>query len=166
MFFPFEMRIGEHDFQRGVARLLDNIDIADDVGQTKIGHSALARAVKLAWPAQVAPAHVHLVATGKDAAVFAACEELAADLHGQGVEVLYDDRFKVSPGVKFADAELLGIPVLVVVGRGLADGVIEVRLRRPADAGLAAGERPPAEQVPVADAAAHIAALVADLLER
>ncbi len=119
----------------------------------------------LAWPAQVAPAHVHLVATGKDPAVFAACEELAADLHGGGVEVLYDDRPKVSPGVKFADAELLGVPVLVVVGRGLADGVVEVRLRRPADAGLEAGGRPDAQQVPVGEAAEHIAELVAGLLE-
>ncbi|WP_024288794.1 proline--tRNA ligase [Cellulomonas sp. KRMCY2] len=119
----------------------------------------------LAWPIGVAPAQVHIVATGKDAAVFAACEELAADLHGQRVEVLYDDRFKVSPGVKFADAELLGVPVIVVVGRGLAEGVVEVRLRRPADAGLPAGERPAAEQVPVADAAARIGGIVAELLE-
>ena len=59
----------------------------------------------LAWPAGVAPAHVYLVAAGKDEAVRAECEELAADLHGQGVEVIYDDR-KASPGVKFADAEL------------------------------------------------------------
>ncbi|HEY3438834.1 MAG TPA: proline--tRNA ligase [Actinotalea sp.] len=119
----------------------------------------------LAWPAQVAPAQVHLVATGKDAAVHAACEELAAELHARGVEVLYDDRFKVSPGVKFADAELIGIPVLVVVGRGLADGVVEVRLRRGADAGLPATERPEAEQVPVADAATRVTELVGRLLE-
>lgn len=119
----------------------------------------------LAWPAQVAPAHVHVIATGKDPAVFAACEELAADLHGQGIEVLYDDRFKVSPGVKFADAELLGVPVLVIVGRGLAEGLVEVRLRRAADAGMAAGERPEAEQVPVADVAARISQIVAGLLE-
>ncbi len=79
--------------------------------------------------------------------------------------MLYDDRPKVSPGVKFADAELLGVPVLVMVGRGLADGVVEVRLRRPADAGLAAGERPEAEQVPVGDAATRIGSLVASLLE-
>ena len=119
----------------------------------------------LAWPAGVAPAHVHVVATGKDDAVFAACEELATDLHGQGLEVLYDDRPKVSPGVKFADAELLGVPVLVVVGRSLAEGVVEVRLRRSADAGLPAGERPEAERVPVADAAERIGELVAGLLE-
>ncbi|MCV2396114.1 proline--tRNA ligase [Actinotalea sp. M2MS4P-6] len=120
----------------------------------------------LAWPAPVAPAHVHLVAAGKDEAVHTTCEELAADLHGMGVEVIYDDRPKVSPGVKFADAELLGVPVLVTVGRSLADGVVEVRLRRPADAGLPAGERPDAERVPVADAATRIGELVASLLER
>ncbi|WP_225754094.1 proline--tRNA ligase [Actinotalea sp. Marseille-Q4924] len=114
----------------------------------------------LTWPAAVAPAHVHLVATGKDAAVFAAAEELAADLVGQGVEVLYDDRPKVSPGVKFADAELIGAPVVVVVGRGLADGVVEVRLRRASSD----GGRPTGEQVPVADAADHIGRVVADLL--
>jgi prolyl-tRNA synthetase len=124
----------------------------------------------LAWPAQVAPVHVHLVATGKDQAVFDAAAELAADLHGAGVEVLYDDRPKVSPGVKFADAELLGAPVLVVVGRGLAEGVIEVRLRRPADAealGMPVESgRPAAQQVPVADVAQRVGELVAALLER
>lgn len=120
----------------------------------------------LAWPASVAPAHVHVVATGKDQAVFAAAEELAAELHGRGVEVLYDDRpGKVSPGVKFADAELLGLPVLVVVGRKLAEGVVEVRLRRAVDAGLAAGERTEFEAVPVADAADRVADLVAGLLD-
>jgi prolyl-tRNA synthetase len=121
----------------------------------------------LAWPAAVAPVHVHLVATGKDPAVFSAAEELAADLVGQGVEVLYDDRPKVSPGVKFADAELLGAPVVVVVGRGLAEGVVEVRRRRP-DAAAAGGTpagRPQGEQVPVADVAAHVGRMVADLLQ-
>ncbi|WP_250444748.1 proline--tRNA ligase [Actinotalea sp. C106] len=118
----------------------------------------------LAWPAQVAPVHVHLVATGKDAAVFAACEELAADLDDRGVEVLFDDRPKVSPGVKFADAELLGAPVVVVVGRGLAEGVVEVRLRRGADAVVPQEGRPDAVQVPVAEAAGHVAELVAGLL--
>ncbi len=123
----------------------------------------------LAWPAQVAPAHVHLVATGKDEAVFHAAAELAADLHGSGIEVLYDDRPRVSPGVKFADAELLGAPVLVVVGRGLAEGVVEVRLRRAADAAVLGIDvvdgRPVAEQVPVADAAQRVTHLVAELLE-
>lgn len=107
----------------------------------------------LAWPAHVAPAHVHVLATGKDASVFEEAERLATELAARGVEVVYDDRPKVSPGVKFKDAELLGVPLLLVVGRGLADGVVEVRPR--------AGE---AVQVPVADAVEHVAAQVAELL--
>lgn len=83
----------------------------------------------LAWPLAVAPAQVHVVATGKSADVFAAAEEIARGLDAAGLDVLYDDRPKVSPGVKFADSELLGMPVVVVVGRGLADGVVEVRRR-------------------------------------
>jgi prolyl-tRNA synthetase len=114
----------------------------------------------LAWPAGVAPAHVHVVATGKDAAVFEAAESIAQTLHARGVEVLYDDRPKVSPGVKFADAELLGVPLTVVVGRGLADGVVEVRPRVAVEGG------PQAEQVPVADAADRVAELVDALLAR
>jgi len=108
----------------------------------------------LAWPAHVAPAHVHVVATGKDDAVFEAADELARGLVARGVEVLYDDRPKVSPGVKFADAELFGVPLVVVVGRGLADGVVEVRPR-------AGGE---SVQVPVADAVDVVAARVVALL--
>jgi prolyl-tRNA synthetase len=114
----------------------------------------------LAWPAGVAPAHVHVVATGKDAAVFEAAESIARTLDSRGVEVLYDDRPKVSPGVKFADAELLGVPLVVVVGRGLADGVVEVRPRVTVEGG------PQAEQVPVADVADRVAELVDDLLAR
>jgi prolyl-tRNA synthetase len=83
----------------------------------------------LVWPREIAPADVHLVATGKDAAVFEAAAKLAGDLEGRGLRVLYDDRPKVSPGVKFKDAELLGMPTIVVVGKGLADGVIEVKDR-------------------------------------
>ncbi|MCC2309082.1 proline--tRNA ligase [Cellulomonas chengniuliangii] len=112
----------------------------------------------LAWPAGVAPAHVHVVATGKDAAVFAAAEELATSLSARGVEVLYDDRPKVSPGVKFADAELFGVPLVVVVGRGLADGVVEVRPR------VAGPDGPAAEQVPVEQAADRVVELVGALL--
>jgi len=108
----------------------------------------------LAWPAHVAPAHVHVVATGKDEAVFEAAGSLASTLAARGVEVLYDDRPKVSPGVKFADAELLGVPLVVVVGRGLADGVVEVRPR-------AGGT---SEQVPVGAAADRLAELVDELL--
>jgi prolyl-tRNA synthetase len=107
----------------------------------------------LAWPAHVAPAQVHVVATGKDDAVFDAAESIAQTLHTRGIEVIYDDRFKVSPGVKFADAELLGVPLVVVVGRGLAEGVVEVR---PRVGGTA-------EQVPVAEAADRVAELVDSL---
>ncbi|WP_375476045.1 proline--tRNA ligase [uncultured Jatrophihabitans sp.] len=96
----------------------------------------------LCWPRSVAPADVHIVATGKDATVFDAAETLAAELESGGVRVLYDDRRGVSPGVKFKDAELLGVPTIVIVGKGLADGTIEVRDRR-------SGER---WDVPVAEA--------------
>jgi prolyl-tRNA synthetase len=102
--------------------------------------------IGLCWPRAVAPADVHLVATGKDDAVFEAARSLADDLVAQGLDVLYDDRRGVSPGVKFKDAELLGMPTVVVVGRSLADGTIEVRDRR-------TGER---VDVPVAEAAATV----------
>ena len=94
----------------------------------------------------MAPYDVHVVATGKDEAVFAAAERLAAELDARGVAVLYDDRPKVSPGVKFKDAELIGVPTIVTVGRGLADGVVEVKDRP-------TGER---TDVPVAEAADHL----------
>ena len=84
----------------------------------------------LAWPRSIAPADVHLVAaTGKDEDVFAMAEQVAADLQAAGLNVLVDDRRKVSPGVKFKDAELIGVPTIVVVGKGLADGVVEVKDR-------------------------------------
>ena len=83
----------------------------------------------LVWPREVAPADVHLVATGKDAAVFEAAERIAAELTAGGAGVLFDDRPKVSPGVKFKDAELIGVPTIVVVGKGLVDGVVEVKDR-------------------------------------
>ena len=84
----------------------------------------------LIWPREVAPADIHLVATGKDAAVFEAAAQLADDLSAAGLEVIYDDRPKVSPGVKFKDAELIGVPTIVTVGRGLVDGNVEVKDRR------------------------------------
>jgi len=84
----------------------------------------------LCWPREVAPTDVHLVATGKDEAVFTAAEALAAELDAAGVRVLFDDRPRVSPGVKFADAELIGVPTILTVGRGLASGVVELRDRR------------------------------------
>ena len=84
----------------------------------------------LVWPRQLSPADVHLVATGKDDAVFQAADRIAEELHSAGATVLYDDRRGVSPGVKFKDAELVGVPTIAVVGRGLAAGTVEVRDRR------------------------------------
>ncbi|MEI5582753.1 MULTISPECIES: proline--tRNA ligase [unclassified Agromyces] len=80
----------------------------------------------LIWPPAVAPFDVHVLATGKDAAAFEAAERIVADLEASGLEVLFDDRPKLSPGVKFADAELIGVPKIVIAGRGVADGVVEV----------------------------------------
>ena len=87
----------------------------------------------LVWPRELAPFDVQILATGKDAAVADYAEKLALELSAAGIEVLLDDR-KASPGVKFTDAEILGMPTTVVVGRGLADGLVEVRDR-------ASGER-------------------------
>lgn len=87
----------------------------------------------LIWPRHIAPFDVHVVATGKDASVYEQAEKVVADLEAQGLDVLYDDRPKVSPGVKFKDAELIGVPTIVVLGRGLADGVVEVKDRRSGD---------------------------------
>ena len=105
----------------------------------------------LIWPLTVAPAHVHIVATGKDEAILAAAEQLASELQSHGVEVLLDDRPKVSAGVKFADAELIGVPYTLVVGRGLASGVVEVRDR-------ASGER---EELSPANAVERLREIVA-----
>ncbi|MDV6305898.1 proline--tRNA ligase [Gordonia amicalis] len=82
----------------------------------------------LRWPKTVAPFAVHLVIANKDEAAISGAEQLAADLDAAGLEVLLDDR-KASPGVKFKDAELLGMPTVVVVGRGYAKGTIEIRDR-------------------------------------
>ena len=85
----------------------------------------------LVWPREVAPADVHIVATGKPSdPQLPAAEQLATECEAAGLRVLLDDRVGVSPGVKFNDAELVGIPTIVVVGRGLADGVVEVKDRR------------------------------------
>ena len=82
----------------------------------------------LRWPSSVSPFDAHVVIANKDSAARAGAAELAADLDRLGVEVLLDDR-QASPGVKFKDAELLGVPWIVVVGRGWADGVVELRNR-------------------------------------
>jgi prolyl-tRNA synthetase len=104
----------------------------------------------LVWPREISPADVHIVATGKDDAIFTAAAALADELAARGLDVLYDDRAKVSPGVKFKDAELIGVPTIVTVGRGLADGNVEVKDRR-------SGER---TEVPVGDAADHLVGVV------
>ena len=101
----------------------------------------------LVWPLAVAPFDVHVVATGRDAVVFETAERLAGELEAAGLDVLYDDRPKVSPGVKFGDAELVGVPIIVIAGRGVAEGTVEVWDRR-------TGER---EAVAIADAAATVA---------
>jgi prolyl-tRNA synthetase len=80
----------------------------------------------LIWPKAVAPFDGHVVATGRDAAVYETAETIVEAIEASGLEVLYDDRPKVSPGVKFGDAELLGIPTIVIVGRGAVDGVVEL----------------------------------------
>ena len=87
----------------------------------------------LVWPREIAPADVHVVATGKDEAVFAKATELTDALAAQGISVLYDDRRKVSPGVKFKDAELIGVPTIVIVGKGLEAGTIEIKNRASGD---------------------------------
>ncbi len=107
----------------------------------------------LCWPREVAPADVHLIATGKDAGVFDAAQGLAVELEAAGLRVLYDDRRGVSPGVKFNDSELLGVPLIVVVGKKLADGLIEVKARR-------TGER---SEVPIGEAVAAVAGMAAQL---
>jgi prolyl-tRNA synthetase len=79
----------------------------------------------LIWPEAVAPAQLHIVAAGKEESIFQAAEKLAADAESQGLSVILDDR-KVSPGVKFADAELLGMPWVIVCGRGIEQGEVEL----------------------------------------
>ncbi len=80
----------------------------------------------LIWPKNVAPFDVHVIAAGREEAVYGIAEHLVASLETDGFDVLYDDRPKVSPGVKFGDAELLGVPLIVIVGRDAADGSVEL----------------------------------------
>lgn len=84
----------------------------------------------LIWPEVISPFDLHIVAAGKDDIVFEVAEKLAADLEATGNDVLLDDRPKLSPGVKFADAEILGVPHIVIVGRGAAEGQVEYWNRR------------------------------------
>jgi len=83
----------------------------------------------LVWPVEIAPFQVHVAVANKDAAALEAGDRIAAELSDAGLEVLFDDRPKVSPGVKFKDAELLGMPFIVILGRAFADGVVELRIR-------------------------------------
>lgn len=107
----------------------------------------------LCWPRAVAPADVHLVIAGKDdGPQRPAAETLAAEFEAAGIDVLFDDREGVSPGVRFKDAELIGVPTIVVVGRGITDGLVEVKDRL-------TGER---ADMPIGEVTAHITALLAD----
>jgi prolyl-tRNA synthetase len=102
----------------------------------------------LIWPESVAPFDVHVVATGRDEAAYDLAEEVIAQLEDARLDVLYDDRPKVSPGVKFGDAELIGVPRVLVVGRGAAQGEVELWNRR-------TGDR---RTLPVAEAVAELTA--------
>ena len=83
----------------------------------------------LVWPKEIAPYQVHLAVANKDAAALEEGERLVGEFEKAGIDVLFDDRPKVSPGVKFKDAELLGMPFIVILGRSFADGIIELRIR-------------------------------------
>jgi len=105
----------------------------------------------LCWPRAVSPADVHLVVAGKDdGPQRPAAETLAAELEAAGLDVLFDDREGVSPGVRFKDAELIGIPTIVIVGRGITDGLVEVKDR-------ITGDR---SDIPIGEVTAHLSALV------
>ncbi len=107
--------------------------------------------IGLNWPREIAPADIHLVAAGKDDSIFEFANTLATDLESAGMRVLFDDRRDASPGVKFKDAELIGIPYIVVVGKSLQDGEIEFRVRK-------SGEK---SQIPSGSAVATIVAAIA-----
>jgi prolyl-tRNA synthetase len=89
--------------------------------------------IGLIWPREVAPADIHIVATGKDDLPFETAEKLASELEAKGIRVMLDDRRDASPGVKFKDAELIGNPYILIVGKGLAEGKLELRNRASGD---------------------------------
>ena len=101
----------------------------------------------LIWPKNVAPFDVHVIAAGREEVVYEVAESLVGALEASRLDVLFDDRPKVSPGVKFGDAELLGVPEIIIVGRSAVDGVVEHWDRR-------TGER---TALSVADAVARLA---------
>jgi prolyl-tRNA synthetase len=135
----------------------DSKPIRITMGSYGIGVSRLVAAIAeqsydehgLLWPRGVAPADVHVVIAGKTDEIRAGGERVAAELDAAGLTVLLDDRTAM-PGVKFADADLIGVPTIVVVGRGLANGVVEVKDRK-------SGER---TEVAVGDVVAHLTELV------
>ncbi|MCF7550096.1 proline--tRNA ligase [Pseudonocardia sp. WMMC193] len=136
----------------------DSKPVRITMGSYGIGVSRLVAAIAeqshddsgLVWPRAVAPFDVHVVVAHKsNPELLAAGEALSAELEALGLSVVLDDR-KTSPGVKFADAELIGVPTIVVVGRGLAEGTLEVKDR-------ATGER---TEIAVEGAAETVAALV------
>ncbi|MCX6450965.1 MAG: proline--tRNA ligase [Actinobacteria bacterium] len=86
--------------------------------------------IGLSWPREVAPADVHIIATGKEDEVFKTAQTLAEDLEEKGLRIMFDDRRDPSAGVKFKDSELIGIPYIVVVGKALAEGKVEFRVRK------------------------------------
>ena len=89
--------------------------------------------IGLNWPQEIAPADIHLVAAGKDDELFNFADKLGQELEAKGLRVLFDDRRDASPGVKFKDAELIGIPFIVIVGKSLTEGKVEFRVRRTGD---------------------------------
>ena len=91
--------------------------------------------IGLNWPQEIAPADIHLVAAGKDDELFNFADKLGQELEAKGLRVLFDDRRDASPGVKFKDAELIGIPFIVIVGKTLTEGKVEFRVRRTGDKG-------------------------------
>ena len=107
--------------------------------------------IGLNWPAEIAPAKVHIVATGKEDLPFDTALTLATELEAIGISVMLDDRRDASAGVKFKDAELIGNPIIVVVGKALADGNVELRVR-------ASGDK---SEVSLTTAVSAIAALLA-----
>lgn len=136
-----------HIFQLGkkYAEALD-LKVLDENGKTQvvtmgsygIGVSRAVAAIieqnhdeqGIVWPETVAPINVQLVAAGKEDSIFAEAEKIAQSLDQEGIAVMFDDRKSVSPGVKFNDAELLGMPWIVVVGKKLAEGLVEVKNRK------------------------------------
>jgi len=84
----------------------------------------------LNWPIEIAPAKVHIVATGKEETPFVEAEKVALALEAKGITVLFDDRRDASPGVKFKDAELIGNPIILIFGKSLAEGKVELRVRK------------------------------------